>query len=126
MNDTIEQDDSSFNDQFCIFLAYHLGKAFELSGREDLRGFWCDGVSAHPFVENQLSKKSVNDKRKILTEAGIGKTGQDKYEMTILFGKYSLRRYAKGSSLADCVPVAETMEWIDINTINRTISIQLI
>jgi hypothetical protein len=28
------------DDDFCIFLEYHLGAAFENSGKEEVSGFW--------------------------------------------------------------------------------------
>jgi hypothetical protein len=122
-NKTIE----SFNEDFCDYLEYHLCETFKNSVREKekLRGFWCDGVSQQPFIDSQITKKSVNDTRKIETIAWIGKTGQEKYNMTIRFGKYSLRRYAKGASLIDCIPSDETMDWIDIDIENKIIEIRL-
>jgi len=115
----------SFNKDFCLHLEYHIGGTLEKSGREDLKGFWCDGVLHSPIPESQLTRKSVNDNRKIITPAWIGKDGQGEYEMTILFGKYSLRRYAKGTSMIDCVPSNESMDWIDIDVDNRKIEIIL-
>ncbi len=57
--------------------------------------------------------------------AWIGKTGQDEYQMTIQFGKYSLRRYAKGTNLIDCIPSEESMGWIDIDIENKKIQVRL-
>jgi len=45
--------------------------------------------------------------------------------MTIHFGKYSLKRYAKGVQLIDCIPGEETTDWIDINTDDQTIALAL-
>lgn len=115
----------SFNQDFCLHLEYHLGSTLEKSGREDVKGFWCDGVLHSPIPEGQLTKKNINDNRKIVTTAWIGKDGQDEYKMTILFGKYSLRRYAKGTSMIDCIPSDESMDWINIDVNNRKIEIRL-
>jgi hypothetical protein len=125
MKETSTTNEQSFNKKFCNHLEYHLGATFEKSKREDLNGFWCDGVSWFSLDEKQLTKKSVNDKRKIVTKAWIGKTGQTEYEMTIHFGKHSLRRYAKGTSLCDCLPSNESMDWINIDTKKQTIEIWL-
>ena len=57
----------SFNEDFCIRLEYHLTKAFEYSGDKTLKGFWCDGILM-PLIESQLTKKSVNETRKIVTK----------------------------------------------------------
>ena len=115
----------SFNEDFCTHLEYHLSETFKNSNRENIKGFWCDGVSWNPIPLSQIGKKSVNDSRKIETEAWTGKTGQDKYKMTILLGKYSLRKYAKGISLIDCIPSSDTMDWINIDTEKKTIEITL-
>lgn len=124
MNETTTTNEQSSNKEFCTRLEYHLEATFEKSNREDLKGFWCDGVS-EPLLEKQLSKKYVNDNRKIVTKAWIGKDGQTEYEMTIHFGKYTLRRYSKGTALTDCLPSDETMDWIDIDTKNKTIEVRL-
>jgi hypothetical protein len=117
--------DSPFNEHFCTHLEYHLGMTFEKSDRPELKGFWCDGVSWSPISDRQLSVKSVNDTRKIVTKAWIGKNGQDEYKMTIHFGKYALRRYAKGTEMIDCIPGAESMDWIDIDVESKNIDLRL-
>jgi len=117
--------DISFNENFCNHLEYHLGLTFENSDRQDLNGFWCDGISWNPTSDNQLTKKSVNDIRQIVTKAWIGKDGQDEYEMKIRFGKYSLRRYSKGTEMIDCIPSSDSMDWIDIEPENKKIEIRL-
>ncbi|MBK7298839.1 MAG: hypothetical protein IPI91_20410 [Flavobacteriales bacterium] len=101
--------DSPFNEEFCTQLEYHLGQTFANSNRPDLKGFWCDGVSWFPAMDTQLTQKCVNDTRKIVTKAWIGKTGQDEYHMTIHFGKSS-STFAKGTELIDCIPSEETLD----------------
>ena len=125
MNEKEKQTVESFNEDFCLHLEFHLCRTFANSDQKELRRFWCDGVLWHPSSDARLTKKSVNDTRKIETSAWIGKTGQDNYDMTITFGRYSLRRYAKGASLIDCIPSEESMDWIDIDTKNKTIEIRL-
>lgn len=115
----------SFNEDFCVYLEYHLCEAFAKSGSKDLKDYWCDGVSWVPSPTSQLGKKQVNDTRKIVTKAYIGPDGQDVYEMMIRFGNYALRRYAKGSSLIDCIPSSDSMDWITIHPDQRTIEIRL-
>lgn len=114
----------SFNADFCVRLEYHLCRAFENSQDEKLRGFWCDGV-AMPFVESQLTKKSVNDTRKIVTKAWLGYNGQSEFEMTIHFGRHSLRRYARGADLGDCLPDFNSFDWIALDIDGRTIELML-
>ena len=63
-----------------------------------------DGVLM-PFVDSHLTGKSVNDTRKIETDAwALSDKGDIKFELIIYFGKYSQRRYAKGNNLEDCLP----------------------
>lgn len=114
-----------FNKEFCTRLEYRICHELEKSTDPELKGFWCDGVLWKPLVENQLSQKHVNDKRKIVTKAWIGKTGQTEYKATIHFGKYSLRRYAKGNDLTECIPSDESTEWIEIDTEYKTLDIKL-
>ena len=125
MTDQETYKDSPFNEDFCTHLEYHLCKTFEKSDRPDIKGFWCDGVSCNPTSDQQLDKKSVNDTRKIVTTAWIGKDGQEKYEMTIHFGKHALKKYAKGEEMIECILSAESMDWIDIDIKSKKIELRL-
>lgn len=111
----------SFNEDFCAQLEYHLTRTF---GKSELKGFWCDGISM-PVNDSQLAKKYVNDKRKIVTKAWLGYSGQDEYEMTIKLGQYSLRRYSKGTDLLGCLPSDESTDWLTLNIEKKTIELQL-
>jgi len=55
----------------------------------------------------------------------MGKTGQDQYDVTIRFGKYSLRRYARRTNLIDCIPKEGTLDWVDIDIKHKSIEIRL-
>lgn len=69
-----------FNEEFCTRLEYRICHELEKKWTDpELKGFWCDGVSWFP-TDNQLTKKHVNDKRKIETKAWIGVAGQDVYK----------------------------------------------
>ncbi|TGE28953.1 hypothetical protein [Hymenobacter metallicola] len=114
----------SFNEGFCAFLESHLEKTFANSDRKEIKGLWCDGILP-PVVESQLTKKAVNDTRQIITQAFVGHADTTAYKLIIDFGKYSLRRYAKGSSLLDCVPSEGSMDWVEIDFASRTLRIQL-
>ncbi len=110
----------SFNENFCAFLESHLCKTFKNSEDKEIRRLWCDGV-----VCSQVSKKHVNNNRRIQTMAWIGQDGQTEYELTIEFGKYSLRRYARGTEMIDTVPNSDTMDWIELDIEKKTIMINL-
>jgi hypothetical protein len=45
--------------------------------------------------------------------------------MRIFLGNRSLRRFAKGTSMIDCIPDSTSMDWIEINTHKKTIEIKL-
>jgi len=73
-----------------------------------------------------LTKKHVNDKRKIITKAWIGKSGQDVYQAIIHFGNKSLSNYAKGKDLTKCIPELDSeTDWIEIDIEKKTIDIRL-
>ena len=117
--------ETTFNEEFCTRLEFRLCREFTESDDAELKWFWCDGVSWFP-TDNQLTKKHVNDKRKIITKAWIGKDGQDEYQATIHFGKKALSNYAKGKDLIECIPDFENeTEWIEIDIDKKTIDIKL-
>lgn len=113
-----------FDENFCLLLEYHLSNMLSNSEEPQFKDLWCDGVQM-PSVDSHLSKKSVNDTRKIITKAWIGVDGQDNYDMVIKFGKSSLRRYAKGLSLEYCIPKEQLSEWVAIDLENKVIELQL-
>ncbi|TYA84234.1 hypothetical protein [Seonamhaeicola marinus] len=125
MTKTIGNIETPFNEEFCTRLEFRLCREFSESDDAKLKGFWCDGVSWFP-TDNQLTKKHVNDIRKIITKAWIGKSGQDVYQATIHFGKKSLSNYSKGKELTECIPELDSdMDWIEIDIEEKTIEITL-
>lgn len=102
-----------FNQDFCDHLEYALD--FDQLGQENVRGFWCDGVSAYPFDAKSLSKANIQNNKEIITEAHIGKGGQDRYRMTIQLGPKALEYYEKGKDLEQCIPESEYKYWIKID-----------
>ena len=117
--------ETSFNEEFCASLEYRICSELKEADSSDLKGFWCDGIS-WLNDDKQLSKKLINDKRRIETIAWIGKSGQEKYKAIIHFGRKALSRYAKGTDLTDSIPELESQhEWIEIDIENKTIEIKL-
>lgn len=106
-------DEPPFNKSFCQRLEFSLD--FDQLGQEDVRGFWCDGVSAFPFDAKSLSKANIRNSKEIITEARMGKDGQDRYRMTIQFGPKALEYYEKGFDLEHCIPESEYTYWIKID-----------
>jgi len=125
MKKAAQKIESPFNEKFCTKLEYRICHELDKSNDSELKGFWCDGVSWLP-TENQLTKKHVNDNRKIETIAWIGKTGQTKFKAIINFGKKALSKYAKEVDLTECIPDLESQaEWIEIDIKNKIIKIEL-
>lgn len=88
-----------------------------------------DGILP-PWMEKNLSRKCVNDTRQIaeITVFFLGlekRSGNTAYELTLKLGKYSLRRYARGTSLTDCIPVPGPSEWITVDAESRKIELRL-
>lgn len=108
---------------FCDFLEYEICNALAVSDNEQVKGFWCDGVLL-PTFENYYSQKFVNDNRKIITTAFVGKTGQDEYELTVRLGGRSLSKYARGLDISDCVPDFINPHSLDIGTTKKKLTIQ--
>ena len=109
---------------FCEFLEYEITKVLASSTDERLKGFWCDGVLL-AISENEYSKKSVNDKRQVVMTAFAGQTGQEKYELTLRFGRKALSRYARDLRLEECVPNPEDNNWLDIDPTKKKMVLQL-
>jgi len=87
---------------------------------------WMDGVLM-PFVERQLSKKHVNDTRRIETRAwALTNKGDVKFDLVLYFRKYSLRRYAKGSALDDCLPSVNDTGALKIDFERELIELELL
>ncbi|WP_422083764.1 hypothetical protein [Ulvibacterium sp.] len=125
MKNAEENIKTPFNEEFCNQLEYRICHEFEKSNDPKLKGFWCDGVS-WSTSENQLTKKYVNDKRKIETKAWIGKTGQTEFKAIVHFGKKALSKYAKGMDLTECIPNSESQaEWIEIDLKNKIVEIRI-
>jgi hypothetical protein len=125
MTNAQQKIETPFSKEFCTKLEYRICDELKKSTDQELKGFWCDGVSWFP-TEKQLTKKYVNDKRKIETKAWIGKTGQTEFKATVHFGKKALSKYAKGMELTECIPDLESQtEWIEINLENKTVQIKI-
>jgi hypothetical protein len=109
---------------FCEFLEYKLTEAFRSSSDISLRSFWCDGVLL-PFNEGDFSAKAVNDRRTISMTAFCGETGQDQYELVLIFGNKSLSRYARGLDIKDCILNFEDFDCLRVDRDIRRIDINL-
>ncbi|MCH2231905.1 MAG: hypothetical protein MK105_16335 [Crocinitomicaceae bacterium] len=122
---------SSYNDEFCVNLEYHLCDTFSKSDSEEIRRFWCDGVSHAPYYNEQVNKDYLDPKRVliekvIVTTAWLGVSGQDVYEMTIKLGKKAQKNYSEGTSLNNCLPSSDSMNWVKLDCENKKIQVSLL
>jgi len=116
----------SFNTEFCVKLNGYLTNAMRHCDHPLADTCWMDGVLM-PFVERQLSKKHVNDTRRIETHAWtLTNKGDVKFDLVIYFRKYSLRRYASGSALDDCFPPVDDTGAVKIDFERELIELQLL
>lgn len=112
-----------FNQAFCSLLEFSL--PFDQLEDENLRGFWCDGIDPIPYDIENLSIKNLKQSRSIRTRAWTGVSGQEIYEMTILFGEQSICRFEQGLSLEDCIYSENADDWIKVDRNNKRIEIKL-
>ena len=110
------------DEDFCSDLEWKIG--FHDSPDPRVRGFWCDGVLL-PDNPAEYSLKTVNDKRQITLTAYIGRTGQDIYQLVLLFGPKALSRYARGLNILECIPDLENEDWWDVDIEQRILWLQL-
>ena len=112
-----------FNEAFCSRLEWSLD--FDNLGVEEVKGFWCDGISAFPPDMKSLSKAAIQQNRQIITEARIGKGGQDKYELTIQLGPKALDYYERDLDLTACIPDSDHRYWISIDVEEQEVCVRL-
>src|ERR1043165_6489298 len=124
MDNSENEETAPFNQQFCDTLEWHLSNAFANSADVALDSFWCDGVVT--FNESRLSKKAVNDTRQIAAKAYAGNSGQDEYKLILNLGRKSLSRYARDLSLEECLPAAETPDWLMVDVEKKEIYVQML
>ncbi|MCB9198184.1 MAG: hypothetical protein H6600_06985 [Flavobacteriales bacterium] len=112
-----------FNQDFCSLLEFSL--PFDQLEDESLRGFWCDGIDPIPHDIENLSLKKLKQNRSVRTRAWTGVSGQEIYEMTILFGEQSIYRFEQELSLEDCIYSENADDWIKVDKNNKRIEIKL-
>lgn len=109
---------------FCDFLEYEICRAFENSGSEEIKGFWCDGVLlSEPEV--YYSAKFINDNRQTVLKAFIGNDGQTEYTLILKFGNDALSRYARNLDMKECTSFANKKAGWSIDIKDKKIEIQL-
>ncbi|MBK0379731.1 hypothetical protein [Mucilaginibacter segetis] len=107
--------ETSLNVNFLQVLEYILSKAFRNSNDHVLKYFWCDGIDK-PVINEQFTNRNITSINKVATQAWIGPNGQDRFQMTIKLGPCSRRKVLKGLDLHECLPNAESLDWVEIDT----------
>jgi len=69
--------------------------------------------------------KNFMETREIATRAWSGFSGQDIYKMTIRLGDKSWEKCLKGHNLIKCLPSDESIDWVDLDIENKSITLQL-
>ena len=115
--------ETSFNKEFCEHLEFKLD--FDNLNRDEVKGFWCDGINHIPDDIKSLSKANLAKNKEIKTNAWIGKDGQGEYKMTIKFGNQSIEMYKQNQNLVNCIPTADFQNWINIAPEKSEIEITL-
>ena len=114
----------SFTREFCTILAHHLTRTLQNMSPNKFERFWCDGITA-PEAWNQ-EQGEILPSSQIATEAWLGYTGQEKYQMIFKLGKKSIYKCISGSDIYDCLPDDHSLEWIDIDPIRKVIVLRLL
>ncbi len=110
---------------FCDLLEHIIQRQLKFSSAEAVKGFWCDGVLL-PTLEYEYSPKFVNDNREITLTAFVGRSGQGKYTIKLMFGNQALSRYARGLDISNCIPDFQEDGMFEINPSSKEILIQLL
>ena len=113
------------NEEFYVLLESHITRTLSLSGNPKLKGFWCDGVLP-PVANNDIVAEQIVCDRSLQLTGFIGKTGQDRYLLTLHFGPKSISRLARDLTLDICFPTAEDGEWIRCDPAKKTIDVTLL
>jgi hypothetical protein len=56
----------------------------------------------------------------------MGESGQEPYDLTIRFGKKSIRYYMHGNEMDKCVPSSDNADWITLDKRAKTAVIELL
>ncbi len=115
---------SSFNLSFCQTLEFHLTEALINACTDRFNCFWCDGILV-PEVYEQFTSRNITSIKFLITRSWLGTDGQTPYLMKIKVGRYSRRKALKGLDIEDCLPDADTSDWINIDEENAEIELQL-
>src|ERR1700748_1135704 len=127
MNEILKAIDASFNQHFCHGLEFHLTESETFDDFSNkFERFWCDGISM-PEYDSELFLNNVVTSKQICTQAwmALGENGLGIYQMTIKLGPQSIENCINGEPLTDCLPDTDDLDWITMDTDEKTIEVRL-
>ncbi|SHM89910.1 hypothetical protein [Mucilaginibacter sp. OK098] len=87
--------------------------------------YWgCDGVD-EPAINEQFTSRTITSIKQIITKAWIGPRGSGRYDMIIKLGRCSRRKALKGFSLENCLPDADSFDWVEVDVESCLIVVKL-
>ena len=99
--------------EFCDFMEYWICEYFRRNVTDETIGFWCDGV----LFEVLLTKTTA------LFTAFVGKTGQDKYKLSLHFVEALLEDW--GNDVKSRLPKPSDYNSLCIDCEKRTMAVYL-
>jgi len=116
----------SFDIEFCRRLEFHLTRTFQNNPINKFDHFWCDGVTEPEKWRQDLNE--FNKTKEIVTIGWIGLTSmlEEQYWMTIKLGLMSFERCLKGLNIEQCLPSDQSLDWVNVDHVNRCIVLQLL
>jgi len=108
------------NQEFCDFLEYQITKALKHLDKEDIKGFWCDGV-----LLGNCSQKIIKEDRCMMLKAFIGRDGQTEYDLKLKFGNKALALIERNLDITACLPAPTEPNWFSIDTKRNKVEVQL-
>ncbi len=116
---------SVLDPDFCTALEYAITRAFHHSNRDELKGFWCDGVVLWA-PSSELEIRRFEENGEIQGIAWLGKQEGEQYEITIRTSNGSKRAFRLGGDIKQYIPEAEADEWIYLHQKARRIIVRML
>jgi len=110
---------------FLDLLEFQITRVLSQSDNPLLKGFWCDGVLS-PDMDKKKLTDYIQIHRSLSLTAFVGKTGQDRYSLTLHFGRKSLSRLSRNLDLEGCLPPESDADSIACDPAQQTIDVFLL
>ncbi len=104
-----------FERDFCDLIEYQICRFFEQCKRNEIKGYWCDGV----IFETMLDQKTA------CFTAFVGKNGQERFKLFLHLGNISSLLYEQCNSLQSCVPEVDKENTFNVDITRKQMNIYL-